>query len=392
MSTSVYPTKPSTMVKLRSKIFSPPASVTQTPILTAGVLVFVIAHVWSPLILFVAYAASQIVPHCFRTTDAATERRKRYAQFIQDPDVPYSLRTLPAFVHVEERYWVNSRGMALLSTILRPKGQAPKGLIVFAHGYGDHFSFVKRHYFARFVREGFAVAGLEIEGHGRSDGSSILFSDWNLVVRDVVDHIKDVKANKNFAPNLKVFLVGESMGGAVSFCAYEKIPTIISGVMFVAPMCKIKKDMLPPQWVIEFLRRLIGAPGTDSTLGYLPVSPSRDLKDVTHRCKEKHELAMACPLLFERSPRLTTARELLEATSYISDNLRNFDAPFLVQHGKADRVTDPKLSQALYDEAMSTDKTIKLYDDMWHTLTTGEPDESQELVFQDQLAWVMGRL
>jgi acylglycerol lipase len=49
-------------------------------------------------------------------------------------------------------------------------------------------------------------------------------------------------------------------------------------------------------------------------------------------------------------------------TKKISGSLSEFDAPFLVQHGKADRVTDPKLSQMLYDEAKSEDKSIRLYD------------------------------
>jgi predicted esterase len=49
-------------------------------------------------------------------------------------------------------------------------------------------------------------------------------------------------------------------------------------------------------------------------------------------------------------------------TSDISSSLSEFDAPFLVLHGKEDKVTDPKLSQALYDESKSKDKTIKLYD------------------------------
>lgn len=51
-----------------------------------------------------------------------------------------------------------------------------------------------------------------------------------------------------------------------------------------------------------------------------------------------------------------------DVTSRISNNFGAFDAPFLVQHGKDDRVTDPQLSQALYDESKSNDKTIKLYD------------------------------
>ncbi|KAI3693529.1 hypothetical protein L1987_76473 [Smallanthus sonchifolius] len=57
--------------------------------------------------------------------------------------------------------------------------------------------------------------------------------------------------------------------------------------------------------------------------------------------------------------------------------------PFFVLHGEADTVTDPEVSQALYERASSKDKTIKLYPEMWHRLTSGEPDHNINIVFSD---------
>jgi acylglycerol lipase len=78
-------------------------------------------------------------------------------------------------------------------------------------------------------------------------------------------------------------------------------------------------------------------------------------------------------------------------TIHISNDLKNFDAPFLVQHGKMDRVTDPKLSEALYNESMSSDKTLRLYDGMLHSLLVGEFDENIDMVFQDSIKWIVER-
>jgi esterase/lipase len=80
-----------------------------------------------------------------------------------------------------------------------------------------------------------------------------------------------------------------------------------------------------------------------------------------------------------------------DTTTKISSSLSEFEAPFLVQHGSADRVTDPKLSQALYDESRSKDKTIRLYDGMWHCLIGGEPHENVELVLRDSIGWILAR-
>lgn len=62
--------------------------------------------------------------------------------------------------------------------------------------------------------------------------------------------------------------------------------------------------------------------------------------------------------------------------------------PFFVLHGEADTVTDPEVSRALYEQASSKDKTIKLYPGMWHGLTSGEPDDNVEIVFTDIIAWL----
>jgi dienelactone hydrolase len=65
--------------------------------------------------------------------------------------------------------------------------------------------------------------------------------------------------------------------------------------------------------------------------------------------------------------------------------------PFFILHGKADTVTDPEVSRALYERAASADKTLELYPGMWHGLTAGEPDENVELVFADIVAWLKER-
>lgn len=54
-------------------------------------------------------------------------------------------------------------------------------------------------------------------------------------------------------------------------------------------------------------------------------------------------------------------------------------------------MTDPKLSQALYDEASSDDKTIRLYEDLWHALP-GEPDETIAKVYKDTIQWITDRI
>lgn len=55
-------------------------------------------------------------------------------------------------------------------------------------------------------------------------------------------------------------------------------------------------------------------------------------------------------------------------------------------------MTDPAVSKLLYETASSTDKTIKLYPGMWHSLSYGELPENLDIVFTDVLTWLTERV
>jgi acylglycerol lipase len=184
----------------------------------------------------------------------------------------------------------------------------------------------------------------------------------------------------------------QSMGGAVAFLACKKKPSLFEGCVFVAPMCKISDSLKPPKWVIDLLEKITGPVGTNGYFGYLPIAPtSQDLDNLTHRDIIMRDLCCSVPFLYGRNPRLTTARELLAATLHISSDLHTFTKPFLVQHGKDDKVTDPTLSQELYDCAKSKDKTIKLYDGMWHAILADVPHDTEN-VLNDTIQWLLKRI
>lgn len=82
---------------------------------------------------------------------------------------------------------------------------------------------------------------------------------------------------------------------------------------------------------------------------------------------------------------------MLKVSQDLEQRLDEVTLPFLVLHGEADIVTDPSISKALYDSALSFDKELKMYDGMWHGLTSGEPDENIQTVFQDIISWLDNR-
>ena len=63
-------------------------------------------------------------------------------------------------------------------------------------------------------------------------------------------------------------------------------------------------------------------------------------------------------------------------------------APLLILHGAADKVTDPLVSQFLYEKASSKDKTLKIYEGGYHGILEGEPDDRIFAVHNDIISWL----
>lgn len=95
------------------------------------------------------------------------------------------------------------------------------------------------------------------------------------------------------------------------------------------------------------------------------------------------------PLVFTGSIRIRTGYEILRIAAYLQQNLKRLTVPFLVLHGTADAVTDPEASQKLYNEASSTDKTIRLLEGLLHDLLF-EPEKQE--IMKEIIEWLNQRL
>lgn len=107
---------------------------------------------------------------------------------------------------------------------------------------------------------------------------------------------------------------------------------------------------------------------------------------------EKLKIIASNPRRYTGKPRVGTMRELLRQTQYIQNNMDKITVPFFTAHGTADGLACPSGSKMLYEKASSHDKTLKLYEGMYHSLIQGEPDENANLVLADMRAWIDERV
>ncbi|XP_064983897.1 caffeoylshikimate esterase-like [Musa acuminata AAA Group] len=284
-------------------------------------------------------------------------------------------------VRYEEEFIKNPRGQRIFTCKWLPQNEEPKALIFLCHGYAMECSISMKDTGTRLAKAGYAVHGMDYEGHGKSSGLQGYIPRFKNLIDDCFEHfvaICERHENKKKAR----FLLGESMGGAVAILLHRRNPYYWNGAVLVAPMCKIADDMKPHPAMNVILRKL------SNIIPTWRIVPTKDIIDIAFKCPEKRQEIRSNQYCYNGKPRLKTGVELLMVSLDIEQKLHQVSLPFLIVHGGEDIVIDPSVSKLLYETASSEDKTFKLYPGMWHAITSGEPPENIDLVFSDIVAWL----
>lgn len=247
-------------------------------------------------------------------------------------------------------------------------------MVVLVHGLAEH-SGRYAPLALRLVAEGYAVSALDLRGHGRSDGQRVYIDSFRQHLQDVAQFFQYVRSEQ---PQRPYFLFGHSMGGLIATClAAEELPGL-QGVALSAAGLQVHQRVAP------LLRRL--APLASLLLPKLRIMPLNFQR--VSRDPEAVAAVEADPLVYHGRMPNRTGYELLQAGLRLRPRLVAVRQPLLILHGTADFITDPEGSRQLYQQAASTDKTLKLYEGLYHNLFD-EPEKEQ--LIADLLAWLAPR-
>ncbi|KAG2321844.1 hypothetical protein Bca4012_057769 [Brassica carinata] len=253
--------------------------------------------------------------------------------------------------------FTTKRGDTLFTQSWSPLPPNHRGLVVLLHGLNEHSG-----RYSNFAKQlnanGFKVYGIDWIGHGGSDGLHAYVPSLDYAVDDLKSFLDKVLTEN---PGLPCFCIGHSTGGAIILKAMldPKIESRVSGIVLTSPAVGVQPShpiftVLAP--IVAFLlpRYQLSAANKEG------VRVSRDPQALLTKYSD--------PLVFTGFIRIRTGYEILSIASHLQQNLNKVKVPFLVMHGTADSVTDPNASKRLYDEASSSDKTIKLFDGLLHDL------------------------
>ncbi|KAF9623424.1 hypothetical protein IFM89_003008 [Coptis chinensis] len=270
-----------------------------------------------------------------------------------------------------------SRGDTLFTQSWTPVSNEIKGLVVLLHGLNEHSG--RYNHFAKLLNaSGYKVYGMDWIGHGGSDGLHAYVHSLDDAVSDMKAFLKKVFEDN---PGLPCYCFGHSTGAAIVLKVIMD-PTVandIKGVILTSPAVRVQPSH-PIFWVIAPIFSFLLPKYQFSSAIKRRVPVSRDPEALIAKYSD--------PLVYIGSIRVRTGSEILRVSSYLQQNLSRLTVPFLVLHGTADTVTDPTASQKLYEEASSTDKSIKLYDGYLHDLLF-EPE--WKFIVNDIIQWLSCR-
>jgi acylglycerol lipase len=141
--------------------------------------------------------------------------------------------------------------------------------------------------------------------------------------------------------------------------------------------------------IIIYLKHQVVAPIFSVLAPKYKVSALHRRGPPVSRDPEALKMKYSDPLVYTGPIRVRTGNEILRLTSYLQRNLSRITVPFIVLHGTADTITDPRASQRPYQASMSTTKSIKLYDGYLHDLLF-EPERDD--IANDIINWLSARL
>ena len=243
--------------------------------------------------------------------------------------------------------------MSVPVVTLEPSGEAA-GSVLIVHGLAEHkgrYAYVQQ----RLADAGYTSHAIDLRGHGEADGFPGKVSSADEFVDDVAEGLR-------FEPT---FVIAHSMGTLPTLaCLGERGAGSLRGLVLSA--CPIA----PGQATLDALANP-DAPGIP------PSAVSRDPAIVKAYAED--------PLVFNENvpPECTaavmlTAQRAFEAAASVS-------LPVLLIHGGADPIADASGSKDMHDALASADKSLKVYDGLYHEVFN-EPERDQ--VIDDVIGWL----
>ncbi len=252
----------------------------------------------------------------------------------------------------------------------------PRGLVIIAHGFGEHGGAYERVARALGAAVGVDVLAADFRGHGLSPGRRGVVRAFDELTGDL-QSVVDWSARERLpGPH---FLLGHSNGGQVALRLMLRQPASIAALILSNPALRVAMPIPPAKLKIGRLL-LKYAPWITLKGDLRPGLLTRDPAiQEEHRSDPLRHGRMSAPLFFG----------MVDGGEMAIARAGEIRVPTLLLVGGQDPIIDPASAREFFDRVGSEDKTMHLYPKMLH-----EPmsEVGREQVFDDLMRWLSPRL
>lgn len=244
-----------------------------------------------------------------------------------------------------------SRGEAPCLSWLNPLGK-PKAVLLCVHGLGLHSGSYEKFGKAMAIR-GYAVYAVDVRGFGSwMEAKGREKCDFKHCSNDIVSTLNVLRMAN---PGIPVFLLGESMGGAIALEVASENPALINGLISAVPAAERFKSKRTDFKV--FLHLLTGNRKVNVE------------KSVVNRATDDPSLReeWADDPLGKMN---LSAAELMQFQAFMNDNherAKKIDKlPVLIVQGGNDKLVKPEGTKELFEELATKDKLMAMVNGAEH--------------------------
>lgn len=250
-----------------------------------------------------------------------------------------------------------------------------KAVLLLVHGFGGHKE--RWEFLADFLlKQGISSYALDLEGFGDTKGLEGGTGYFNVYFEDIL-RLYNIIRKEN--PGKKVYLVGESMGGLVSFLLAALEAPLFEGLICISPLFRDKLKFSPLDYLKVIFFAITKSP-KEISAHFTSEMCTRDGEYLKVMASDPREIRVARGRLYFD----IVIGEI--RAQFLKDSIK---IPVLFLLAGRDMLIDLKMSKAVLNSLKTEDKTLISYPEMYHALSI---DIGRERVFEDISLWLQKRL
>jgi alpha-beta hydrolase superfamily lysophospholipase len=240
----------------------------------------------------------------------------------------------------------------LLRGMINSPGEKSRAIIILIHGVGDHIQRYKD-WADLLSREGIGFTGVDLPGHGLSDGKRGHIKSYALI-DEMIDILLE-GVMKTF-PGIPVFIYGHSLGGGMVLSYLRRRNPGIKGAVVTSPWLKltIEPDKLKIM-LVSVMKNLL--PGLVQSSGLVVDHLSHD--------REVVDKYIADPLVHDKIS-VSLVASAMGAADYSLAHASDLNIPLLLMHGNEDLICSPDGSREFASKTPLAE--LKIWDGGYHEL------------------------